>query len=170
MASTNGNGLPAITNRAQDIRSRLQTTVAFAAGLRNVRKMLNVNLFSMKREIKFRKWDGCEMIQLSQMNAELNDFNCDDFPIMQLTGLKDKNGKEIYEGDIVEFISLSEEYRTGIVFYKDGCYRLKNFKNLEFRQWNDGNHEWYSIENVESFEIEVIGNIHENTELCESEN
>lgn len=73
--------------------------------------------------------------------------------IEQYTGLKDKNGKEIYEGDIVE--------KNGINYWikwEDGCFVIwRGEKNISFVI---GSHvSW----------CEVIGNIHENPELLEKE-
>lgn len=68
--------------------------------------------------------------------------------ICQFTGLKDKNGKEIFEGDIIL------EHHSGIkykIFYEDGC-----FGNSTTQLCNDS---------INEYEIEVIGNIHENPEL-----
>jgi hypothetical protein len=70
----------------------------------------------MKREIKFRAWENengrNRMFYWDEMKNEFGDWlNCKDTFIMQYTGLKDKNGKEIYEGDI--------DQDGGIVFYNE---------------------------------------------------
>lgn len=77
-----------------------------------------------------------------------------DLKIMQCTGLKDKNGKEIYEGDIL-FASFREEYPKVV------------FENGSFRAECDE----YSLK-LEDFAdvFEVVGNIYENPELLGDKN
>jgi len=53
----------------------------------------------MEREIKFRAWDKKSKIMKYDINIISNSFG----ELLQFTGLKDKNGKEIYEGDIIEY-------------------------------------------------------------------
>jgi hypothetical protein len=72
----------------------------------------------------------------------------DDMTLMQYTGLKDKNGKEIFEGDVTT--SEIGDEPMAVVFW-EGCFCHK---------WPDGNGHIFNPKN-----IEIIGNIYENPEL-----
>jgi uncharacterized phage protein (TIGR01671 family) len=119
----------------------------------------------MNREIKFRAWHGGEMV----FSKPMPDFVFwkwyydSTTRIMQYVGLKDKNGKEIYEGDI--FIPFNSDSIINTVEFKNGAfgYLCKDTAYEFFISFNQNEH--FDIENNCSKQIEVIGNIYENPEL-----
>lgn len=120
----------------------------------------------MTREIKFRVWDkkektmhklwllkygkdGIERVGGFWNDGEYNGASdLHDFELMQFTGLKDKNGKEIFESDLVK--------------YRDAPIQEVVFEEGSFR-YRDGN-DWGLLTLVAEY-CEVIGNIYENPEL-----
>ena len=127
----------------------------------------------MNRTIKFRAWDGVKM-RFPSRNLYIENYDgcpqwqfgdditpMNEWIVMQYTGLEDKNGKEIYEGDIVcvpdyqyDPTNKNAPNELHIVKYADGCYRLgDNFLDSDYL--NE-----YSREDTE-----VIGNVWENPDL-----
>lgn len=125
------------------------------------------------REIKFRAWDKLnkEIVDVEEidfMNKVIdyidNDYEnnrqeiigayFENIELMQYTGLKDKNEKEIYEGDIVK---LRANHGIGIVKYYDewGAFVIEYIKPRPLAVLGN-----YYKEN-----IEILGNIYENSEL-----
>jgi uncharacterized phage protein (TIGR01671 family) len=143
----------------------------------------------MTREIKFRAWhknwgsfanlreDSDFMAgfneegQIFIINNGYPDEKNRDFIIQQFTGLKDKNGNEIYEGDILSFKSDKRAEGGGNicgtygfhkencheVFFERGCFYIANHQNLSerlnlWKRWGG---------------LEIVGNCFENPELLE---
>ena len=136
------------------------------------------------RDIKFRAWDEMQKVmhnnfQFIKSGDDGNDwilFTSDKQPIfnydgwsknpyfsqqlkvMQYTGLKDKNGKEVYEGDILKGnhskFSRKPPVDNDIVIWRGNGWKRKSY---------NGEMEVYPDIDVRS--MEVIGNIHENPEL-----
>ena len=94
----------------------------------------------------------------------IENFSRDDFDeryiiVEQYTGLKDKNGKEIYEGDI-----LGDMWRDGYIAWCDKCKQLQYHILTHECMACLGDVQWYELVN-DNDKLEVIGNIHENDDL-----
>jgi hypothetical protein len=113
------------------------------------------------REIKFRAWDNVQrkMINVVNLNLIDGDVWCNgklDVELMQFTGLLDKNGVEIYEGDILDF----EELEWGGKFTPEVVPPIQTLIT-------DGFPLCGSVRDVAEWRT-VIGNIHQNPELLEA--
>ena len=141
----------------------------------------------MNREIKFRVWDNVDYLStpftLRDVDTHKIQFT-DDCIVMQYTGLKDKNGKEIYEGDIVLFPDEEREFvdvgigvplqvaaqpvkELGQVTFENGgfgfnCNRKSAYYEKGFSSFTLAD---FKPELNELEDIEIIGNIYENPEL-----
>lgn len=129
------------------------------------------------RDIKFRCWDteNKEMLEVQELDYEdsyngqpmirttmySDYFDTEDMILMQYVGLKDKNGKEIYEGDIVKFrFKDDREEFPDLIGYIEYQTTFTAFRIMS----NQGS---FKIDITEIKFIEVIGNIYENPELLE---
>lgn len=103
--------------------------------------------------------DGEVASDLDLVNGRLT---IDRYVWEQFTGIKDKNDKEIYEGDIVKFADLELAMKpAGVVCFSDGKFFVKDW------EFDDGSYhivDFYDY-NIPYRDFEVIGNIHENPEL-----
>ena len=131
------------------------------------------------REIKFRAWDKRkhEMIMRPQIPAPCM-TESDLWILMQYTGLKDKNGKEVYEGDILKYTRKKwycpdhpehdkDLKETCLVYWDDEKYGFCNDARDETGRIYASGHLGFEDRRAESVIIEIIGNIYENPELLE---
>ena len=130
------------------------------------------------REFKFRAWDTKKkkMINLAKANISMHPEDgslftdsigrfdvTKNFELMQYTGLKDKNNKEVYEGDIVLFYgdyttALKCGWHTGIVTWNQDLLRYDLVAKDKVWSIGDETDEF-------KYKSEVLGNIYENPEL-----
>jgi len=98
----------------------------------------------MNREIKFRAWDSdlelmMPEVDLSQALQHYKWLGRKDLPLIQYTGVKDKNGKEIYENDYLEIPEESDNSKTWCVFWGSGKYILQNISTGDILDCNETN-------------------------------
>lgn len=113
------------------------------------------------RTIKFRAWDGETMWEVREIEWNAGGIASmylglhsqkmiDTVKLMQFTGLLDKNGKDIYEGDILERYGVAEPIA---VYWMAPAFVAKGASGIG---------SWY-FDNAE--EVQIIGNIYENPDL-----
>lgn len=125
---------------------------------------------------RYRAWlkEDKEMIDVEEMDFYNGEFDfigdgitwmckSNDCVLMQSTGLRDKNGKEIFEGDILKVTNLSSWLEV-VSFNKDKAMFVSKETERKVEETP-----LYDLFNTDIFEIEIIGNIHTNSELAEVE-
>lgn len=158
------------------------------------------------REIKFKYWDGREMTDYVEEFPEnlhgsvrINDYFAEmrldtKRQLLQYTGLKDKNGVEIYEGDLVEIVDFfcqpkdqerfKDRYgRVGEITYVDATFLFLGLRCVDIRRSSDGTlcgsdlilsiagkdaGSDLSYQNeIDCNDLRVVGNIYETPKLLE---
>ena len=122
------------------------------------------------REIKFRAWDNCSKeMEYSEVMPDLHfwkwvNYNPETI-VMRYTELKDKSGKEIYEGDIVELTNTYKGMNTKSIVEID--FIDFTFAGKWAEEYSPSGYMYNPLGsyNFPIVTIEVIGNIYENPEL-----
>lgn len=128
--------------------------------------MENINFRDWKGKSKFRVWlEKLGIMQYSDiLSSFFKDYETEHIPIMQFTDLKDKNDKEIYEGDIVQQFSDDDPYFQYVVIFKRGAFGYQpHGEDYDFISYSENKH--FNWINRQSDKIEIIGNIYLNPEL-----
>lgn len=124
-------------------------------------------------KIEFDWTNGNKLSLMKLIDARYGEFRTFDADIMQSTGLEDKNGKEIYTGDIIkvlrkhwnncgkEYLEKITEEIGEVVFYKNWEISLKT-KEKEGTLYQPF---LWIFEDEEDHEIEIIGNVYQNKDL-----
>lgn len=123
------------------------------------RPVVNENILTPMntRTIRFRMWDKIakEMRNPETLAALITedwyDYPFERLEVMQSTGLKDKHGKECFEGDIVAIDGANAE----VVFY-NGSFCIKDYFV---------NHPYSYLSQFDESDVEIIGNVHEHSHL-----
>ncbi|OFG50518.1 YopX family protein [Listeria monocytogenes] len=129
--------------------------IEYRAFVKETKKMLPVT------DLCFNETEAVGVSGCGNANCTLcvDWYSFDDVVLMQYTGLKDKNGKKIFEGDIVncKFFDRMVSDIAGVINFIDCVWAVSDFKNKRLYQLID-------VDN-----IEIIGNIHENSEILEEQ-
>ena len=125
----------------------------FRAWDKELQTMLDVSLIDFKKRV---------LVGEHWKFGETNFMSFDEIELMQSTGLRDKNGKEIFEGDIVQFEDCHEVsdflyINTGIIEWCQGGFHVTNRASVLMEDLLDG----------DSLDVTIIGNIYETPELLE---
>ena len=119
----------------------------FRAWDKDTKLLLDANIIDYKKSVAIcEHWEFGETTELTFV----------DIILMQSTGLKDKDGTEIFEGDIVDFRVPNQVI--------SGVYQIKRARSGE---WRMDNHRQGRVLVFSLDDVEVIGNIYENPELME---
>jgi len=119
----------------------------------------------MNDRFRFRAWNKEKREMLYGVEegryglSFLEIIQSDNYIVEQYTGLRDANGRLIYEGDIV-WLENEDEYEYAKIVWDENLAQFAILTHIEY----------FSFDNMFPTEMQVMGNIHENPELLESGN
>lgn len=132
------------------------------------------------RTIKFRVWSHLfrEMFTVAHLrfgidgltkaetgSVDSKDWSINDLCLMQFTGLLDRNGREVYEGDILADYRFPDGSKKVVAF---GSYSASDLEIADGHEWEDSGKVMAWNINVDDLgRLQIIGNIYENPELME---
>lgn len=133
------------------------------------------------RDIKFRTWNkdlnanGGMVWNVAVLNGKYFEpyyMETRNYPLMQYTGLRDKNGVEIYEGDVVLYKYASYKDISKVVYNTENAsfimIAIKEDDNKSMAKFKEGRKHNFVEGCVNGYDyVKVIGNIYENPELLE---
>ena len=153
----------------------------FRAYIKSINKVVDVLKIDFKSNTLLLDIDSDEMIPKSYYWWYETTLSFEDVVLMQSTGFKDKNGIEIFIGDIVKFpdeyvfydfeggLTSVDGLNVASVVKKGNCITLDNFAGKDgFTERELENYEC-TFDDLDFKNFEVIGNIYENKELLENE-
>lgn len=127
----------------------------FRAWDKELQTMLDVSLIDFKKGV---------LVGEHWKFGETNFMSFDEIELMQSTGLKDNNGKEIFEGDILAFETNDEVINVNVFWDEEHALFM-----FESKKYNEQEPLAELVEN-NTYPFEIIGNIYENPELLEEMN
>lgn len=153
----------------------------FRACIKSINKVVDVLKIDFKNKTLLLDIDSDEIIPKPYYWWYETTLSFEDVELMQSTGLKDKNGKEIFIGDIVKFpdeygfydfgdgLTSVDGFNIASVVKRGNCITLDNFVSENGATERELENYECTFDDLDFKNFEIIGNIYENRELLEND-